>query len=149
LKDLWLTPQQAEAAGLHLNRDGLRRSAYQLLSYPDIGYESLAAIWPDLADYDPSVVSRVTADAVYSVYLDRQSAEIQAYKRDQALKVPDDLDLDGIAGLSNEIKLKLNAERPADLAQAARIEGMTPAALTLLAAHARRGRRQRAPEPIA
>jgi tRNA uridine 5-carboxymethylaminomethyl modification enzyme len=149
LKDVWVTPQQAEAAGLHLNRDGLRRSAYQLLSYPDIGYESLAAIWPDLADYDPSVVSRVTADAVYSVYLDRQSAEIQAYKRDQALKVPDDLDLDGIAGLSNEIKLKLNAERPADLAQAARIEGMTPAALTLLAAHARRGRRQRAPEPIA
>ncbi|MDR6874706.1 tRNA uridine 5-carboxymethylaminomethyl modification enzyme [Bosea sp. BE125] len=149
LKDVWVTPQQAEAAGLHLNRDGLRRSAYQLLSYPDIGYESLAVIWPDLADYAPSVVSRVTADAVYSVYLDRQSAEIQAYKRDQALKVPEDLDLDGISGLSNEIKLKLNAERPADLAQAARIEGMTPAALTLLAAHARRGRRQRAPEPIA
>ncbi|WNJ90700.1 tRNA uridine-5-carboxymethylaminomethyl(34) synthesis enzyme MnmG [Bosea sp. 685] len=149
LKDVWVTPQQAEGAGIHLNRDGLRRSAYQLLSYPDIGYESLAVIWPDLADYDPSVVSRVTADAVYSVYLDRQSAEIQAYKRDQALKVPEDLDLDGISGLSNEIKLKLNAERPADLAQAARIEGMTPAALTLLAAHARRGRRQRAPEPIA
>lgn len=149
LKDVWVTPQQAEGAGIHLNRDGLRRSAYQLLSYPDIGYESLAAIWPDLADYDPSVVSRVTADAVYSVYLDRQSAEIQAYKRDQALKVPEDLDLDGISGLSNEIKLKLNAERPADLAQAARIEGMTPAALTLLAAHARRGRRQRTPEPIA
>ncbi|POR45468.1 tRNA uridine-5-carboxymethylaminomethyl(34) synthesis enzyme MnmG [Bosea psychrotolerans] len=149
LRDVWVTPQQAEAVGLHLNRDGLRRSAYQLLSYPDISYESLAAIWPDLADYDPSVVSRVTADAVYSVYLDRQSAEIQAYKRDQALKVPEDLDLDGISGLSNEIKLKLNAERPADLAQAARIEGMTPAALTLLAAHARRGRRQRAPEPIA
>ncbi|CAN7693627.1 tRNA uridine-5-carboxymethylaminomethyl(34) synthesis enzyme MnmG [Bosea sp. LjRoot9] len=149
LKDVWVTPQQAEAVGLHLNRDGLRRSAYQLLSYPDIGYESLATIWPDLADFDPSVVSRVTADAVYSVYLDRQSAEIQAYKRDQALKVPEDLDLDGISGLSNEIKLKLNAERPADLAQAARIEGMTPAALTLLAAHARRGRRQRTPEPIA
>jgi tRNA uridine 5-carboxymethylaminomethyl modification enzyme len=149
LKDVWVTPQQAEAVGLHLNRDGLRRSAYQLLSYPDISYESLAAIWPDLGDYDPSVVSRVTADAVYSVYLDRQSAEIQAYKRDQALKVPEDLDLDGISGLSNEIRLKLNAERPADLAQAARIEGMTPAALTLLAAHARRGRRQRAPEPIA
>ncbi|AOO79856.1 tRNA uridine-5-carboxymethylaminomethyl(34) synthesis enzyme MnmG [Bosea vaviloviae] len=149
LKDVWVTPQQAEGAGIHLNRDGLRRSAYQLLSYPDIDYESLATIWPDLADYDPSVVSRVTADAVYSVYLDRQSAEIQAHKRDQALKVPEDLDLDEISGLSNEIKLKLNAERPADLAQAARIEGMTPAALTLLAAHARRGRRQRAPEPIA
>lgn len=141
LNSLWLTPQQAEAGGLQLNRDGLRRSAYQLLSYPDIGFEQLAVFWPELAAYAPSVVSRVTADAVYAVYLDRQAAEIQTYMRDQALKVPDDLDLDGISGLSNELKLKFSTDRPADLAQAARMEGMTPAALTLLAAHARRGRK--------
>ncbi|PTM40432.1 tRNA uridine-5-carboxymethylaminomethyl(34) synthesis enzyme MnmG [Bosea sp. 124] len=140
LGELWLTPQQAEVAGLQLNRDGVRRNAYQILSYPDIGFERLAAIWPDLASYAPAITARVTADAVYAVYLDRQSAEIAAYQRDQALKVPADLDLDGISGLSNELKTKLAHERPADLAQAGRIEGMTPAALTLLAAHARRGR---------
>lgn len=140
LQALTLTPQQAEAAGLQLNRDGLKRSAYQLLSYPDIGFESLAAVWPELAAYPAGVAARVTADAVYAVYLDRQAAEIQAYRRDQALKLPAELDLDGISGLSNELKAKLAAERPADLAQAGRIEGMTPAALTLLAAHARRRR---------
>ncbi len=141
LQNLWLTPQQAEAVGLQLNRDGVRRSAYQILSYPDVGFERLAAIWPELAVYPPGIAARVTADAVYAVYLDRQAAEIAGYRRDQALKVPEDLDLDGISGLSNELKAKLASERPADLAQAGRIEGMTPAALTLLAAHARRGRR--------
>jgi len=141
LQDLWLTPQQAGAVGLQLNRDGLRRSAYQILSYPDVGFERLADIWPELSIYSPAVEARVTADAVYAVYLDRQTAEIESYRRDQALKVPEDLDVGMIAGLSNELKAKLASERPADLAQAGRIEGMTPAALTLLAAHARRGRR--------
>ncbi len=140
LQALTLTPRQAEAAGLAVNRDGIRRSAYQILSYPDIGFERLAAVWPELGQFAPGVIARVTADAVYSVYLDRQAGEIAAYQRDQALKVPDDLDLDGISGLSNELKAKLTAERPADIAQAGRIEGMTPAALTLLAAHARRKR---------
>lgn len=144
LRDLTLTPQQAETAGLQLNRDGVRRSAYQLLSYPDIGFERLAAIWPELKAFPGSVIARVTADATYAVYLDRQAAEIGAYQRDQALAVPADLDLDGISGLSNELKAKLNQQRPANLAQAARIEGMTPAALTLLAAHARRDRRRAA-----
>jgi tRNA uridine 5-carboxymethylaminomethyl modification enzyme len=140
LQTLQLTPQQAAVAGLQLNRDGLRRSAYQILSYPDISFEQLAAVWPQLKQYSASVVDRVTADAVYAVYLDRQVAEIQAYRRDQALKVPADLDLDAISGLSNELKAKLAASRPSDLAQAGKIEGMTPAALTLLAAHARKSR---------
>jgi tRNA uridine 5-carboxymethylaminomethyl modification enzyme len=145
LSSLTLTPQQAESFGLQLNRDGLKRTAFQLLSYPDVSLETLARIWPELSSFAPAIASRVTADATYSVYLDRQAAEIQSYKRDQALAVPTDLDLDGISGLSNELKAKLNEHRPGNLAQAARIEGMTPAALTLLAAHARRGRR--APEP--
>lgn len=140
LENLSLTPQQAHGFGLQLNRDGLRRSAYQILSYPDVTFEQLTAVWPELNAHAAPVVARVTADAVYSVYLDRQAAEIQAYRRDQSLKVPADLDLDAISGLSNELKLKLAAQRPADLAQAGRIEGMTPAALTLLAAHARKGR---------
>ncbi len=148
LDRLSLTPQQAAGHGLQLNHDGLKRSAYQLLSYPDIGYDRLTQIWPELRSVEPAIASRVTADAVYSVYLDRQSAEIQSYQRDQSLRVPDDLDFDGISGLSSEINLKLASQRPADIAQAARIEGMTPAALTLLAAHARRRRPSRA-APVA
>ena len=140
LQNLWLTPQQADSVGLQLNRDGVRRSAYQILSYPDVDFERLAAVWPELHRWPASVVARVTADAVYAVYLDRQAAEIQAYRRDQSLKVPVDLDLDAISGLSNELKAKLAAQRPSDLAQAGKIEGMTPAALTLLAAHARKSR---------
>ncbi len=140
LRALWLTPREAETVGLQLNRDGLRRSAYQILSYPDVDFEQLVGIWPELQAHSASVIARVTADAVYSVYLDRQAAEIQAYRRDQALKVPADLNLDAISGLSNELKAKLAAQRPADLAQAGKIEGMTPAALTLLAAHARKSR---------
>lgn len=140
LRSLTLSPQQAEVAGLQLNRDGLRRSAFQILSYPDVGFDRLAAIWPELGGYSPRTIARVTADAVYSVYLDRQADEIASYQRDQALKLPDDLDLDGISGLSNELKAKLRTERPGDIAQAGRIEGMTPAALTLLAAHSRKRR---------
>ena len=140
LRTLTLSPQQAEAAGLQVNRDGIRRSAYQILSYPDVAFDALAAVWPELASFSGRTIARVTADAVYSVYLDRQAGEIAAYQRDQALKVPDDLDLDAISGLSNELKAKLRAERPADIAQAGRLEGMTPAALTLLAAHARKRR---------
>lgn len=141
LETLATTPTQAIAAGLQLNRDGLRRSAFQLLSYPDIGFEKLATIWPQLREFSAGVIARVTADAVYSVYLDRQAAEIDSYRRDQALKLPADLDLEAMSGLSNELRLKLASQRPADLAQAARIEGMTPAALTLLAAHSRKSRR--------
>lgn len=140
LQNLWLTPQQADSVGLQLNRDGVRRSAYQILSYPDVDFGRLAAVWPELHRWPASVTARVTADAVYAVYLDRQAAEIQAYRRDQSLKVPVDLDLDAISGLSNELKAKLALQRPADLAQAGKIEGMTPAALTLLAAHARKTR---------
>ncbi len=140
LQERTLTPQQADSVGLQLNRDGVRRSAYQILSHPEIGFDRLKAIWPELGDHSESVIARVTADAVYAVYLDRQAVEIQSYRRDQSLKVPADLDLDAISGLSNELKVKLALVRPADLAQASRIEGMTPAALTLLAAHARKAR---------
>lgn len=140
LQERSLTPQQAEAAGIQLNRDGVRRTAYQILSHPEIGFDRLKAVWPELGEYPESVIARVTADAVYAVYLDRQEAEIQSYRRDQSLKVPGDLDLNAISGLSNELKAKLAMIRPSDLAQAGRIEGMTPAALTLLAAHSRKAR---------
>ena len=138
LDDLSLTPSEAERHGIVLNRDGIRRSGFQLLSYPEIGWERLAAVWPQLAAIPPALAERVCTDATYAVYLDRQKADIAAFRRDEAVTLPDHLDYGGIAGLSNELRLKLDKVRPLTLGQAARIEGVTPAALTLLAAHARR-----------
>lgn len=138
LDTLSLTPNEAARHGLALNRDGLRRSAFQLLSYPEIGWDRLAAIWPELAATPPRIAERLRTDATYAVYLDRQSADIASFRRDEAVRLPAHLNYGGIAGLSNEMRVKLETVRPATLGQAARIEGVTPAALTLLAAHARR-----------
>jgi len=134
-----LTPSQAAAHGISLNRDGIRRTGFQLLAYPEIAWPDLAAIWPDLASVAPRIADRLKTDATYAVYLDRQNADIAAFRRDEAVRLPAGLDYAAISGLSNEMRVKLEAVRPGTLGQAARIEGVTPAALTLLAAHARRG----------
>ncbi|KST58597.1 tRNA uridine 5-carboxymethylaminomethyl modification protein [Methylobacterium sp. GXS13] len=138
LDSLSLTPNQAALQGIGLNRDGIRRSAFQLLAYPEISWGQLAAIWPELAETSPRVADRLKTDATYAVYLDRQNADIAAFRRDEAVRLPASLDYAGISGLSNEMRVKLETVRPGTLGQAARIEGVTPAALTLLAAHARR-----------
>jgi len=138
LQDLSITPQEAKRRGLDLNQDGIRRSAYQLLSYPTIEWPALKAIWPDLSGVAPSVIERLKTDATYAVYMDRQQADIAAYRRDENIVLDITLDFRSLPGLSNEIKSKLDLVRPQTLGQAARIEGITPAALTLLAAHARR-----------
>lgn len=138
---LSLTPNQARAVGIELNQDGIRRSAFQLLSYPDIDWTRLCEVWPELSAVPPRVAERLCTDATYAVYLDRQQADIAAFRRDEAVALPIRLDYAGIPGLSNEMRLKLEAVRPGTLGQAARIEGVTPAALTLLAAHARRAER--------
>ncbi len=136
-----LTPDEANRNGLHLKRDGVRRTAFELLSHPDITLMDLVRIWPELGAAPESVKERVACDAIYAVYLDRQQADIEVYQRDRAIALPDDLDLDGLSGLSNELRSKLKSVRPGNLAQASRMEGMTPAALTLLAIQARRTRR--------
>ena len=141
LDALALTPSQAAGHGISLNRDGIRRTAFQLLAYPEIEWRDLAAIWPDLAAVPPQVADRLKTDATYAVYLDRQNADIAAFRRDEAVRLPAGLDYAAISGLSNEMRTKLETVRPGTLGQAARIEGVTPAALTLLAAHARRGDR--------
>lgn len=133
-----ITPAEAARHGLSLNRDGQRRTAFELLSYPTIGIGDLARIWPAFGTLDPKVAEQLEIEAKYAVYLDRQAADVAAFRRDEALCLPEDLDFSRLPGLSNEVRQKLEAIRPRTLGQAGRIDGITPAALTLLAAHIRR-----------
>jgi tRNA uridine 5-carboxymethylaminomethyl modification enzyme len=140
VRSVSLTPKEAERHGLTLNKDGQRRTAFELMSYPTITTDDLARIWPQLGSFAPKIVEQVATDAKYDVYLSRQAADVAAYRRDESFALPDDLDYDTLNGLSNEARQKLAAHRPRTIGQAARIDGITPAALTLIAAHLRRGR---------
>jgi tRNA uridine 5-carboxymethylaminomethyl modification enzyme len=133
-----LTPSEAERHGLSLNKDGQRRSAFELLSHPGIGIEQLARIWPRFGDLPAVIADQLAIDALYDVYLSRQAADIATYRRDESLQLPEDLDYAQLPGLSNEAKQKLQSIRPRTIGQAGRIDGMTPAALTLLVAHLKR-----------
>jgi tRNA uridine 5-carboxymethylaminomethyl modification enzyme len=135
-----LTPKEAERHGLALNKDGQRRTAFEILSYPNIGIADLAKIWPRLADFAPKIAEQIEIDAKYDVYLSRQAADIAAYRRDESFALPDDLDYAVLPGLSNEMKQKLTRHRPRTIGHACKIDGITPAALTLLVAHVKRGR---------
>ncbi|MDB5447151.1 MAG: gidA [Phenylobacterium sp.] len=137
-KSLRLTPAEAARAGLLVKADGQRRDLLQLLAYPSIGFEDLARIWPQVAGWSPVVREQLEIDASYAGYLDRQAADAEAFRRDEDLRLPADLDYVGVGGLSNEVREKLAAVRPLTLGQAARIEGVTPGALTALLAHVRR-----------
>jgi tRNA uridine 5-carboxymethylaminomethyl modification enzyme len=132
-----LTPNEAERYGLTLNRDGQRRSAFELLSFPTIGIDTVRRIWPRLGDFPARILEQLEIDAKYRVYLSRQAADIEAFRRDESLTLPEGLDYAGVKGLSNEARQKLSAIRPQTIGQAGRIDGMTPAALTLLVAHVR------------
>ncbi len=145
LAALSATPDEAGSAGIRVSRDGVRRSAWELLAYPNIDLARLAALWPELVEMDKDSARQLEIEARYAVYLQRQEADIEAFRRDDALALPADLDLSAISGLSAEIQSKLAAARPATIAAAGRISGITPAALTLLLGHARRrgGKRPR------
>ncbi len=142
-----LTPTEAERYGLMLNKDGRRRSGFELLSFPTIGIADLARIWPRLRDFPVKIQEQLEIDAKYDVYLSRQATDIAAFRRDESLQLPEDLDYAAVRGLSNEARQKLTSVRPRTVGQAGRIDGMTPAALTLLAGHIRKGRRK--PKQIA
>ncbi len=135
---LTLTPAAAAKAGLPVKADGQRRDVVELLAYPTIGFDDLAAIWPQIAAWTPAVREQIEIDASYAGYLDRQAADADAFRRDENLRLPADLDYAAIGGLSNEVREKLANVRPLTLGQAARIEGVTPGALTALLAHVRR-----------
>ncbi len=138
-----LTPNEAVRHGLKVNLDGVRRNAHQLLAYPDIAVRDLAAVWPELARFPAAVIEQLEIDAKYAGYLDRQVADIEAFRRDEDLTIPADTDYGTIAGLSNEMQHKFNQTRPVTLGQASRIDGVTPAALTLLLQSVKRKSRRR------
>jgi tRNA uridine 5-carboxymethylaminomethyl modification enzyme len=139
---LTVTPNEAERHGLALKKDGQRRSAIDLLSHPNIGMAEVIRIWPQLGEIPQAIAQQIETDAKYSVYLARQSADVAAYRRDESLELPDTIEYAAMTALSMEVRHKLESVRPRTIGQAGRIDGMTPAALTLLAAHVRRGGKQ-------
>jgi tRNA uridine 5-carboxymethylaminomethyl modification enzyme len=135
LQSLSLTPTEAGRHGIEVNRDGRRRSAFDLLALPGIDLGRLAAIWPQIGSLDPRIADQVAVDARYASYVRRQELDVEALRKDEALRIPAELDFSSLPGLSTEVRQKLARHRPATLAQAARIDGVTPAALLLLLAH--------------
>jgi tRNA uridine 5-carboxymethylaminomethyl modification enzyme len=145
-KSLTLTPNEAARVGLALNKDGHRRSAFELLAFPEIGWMEISAIWPELSAIDPSIAVHLEIDAKYDVYLKRQVADVEAFRRDEGL-ILGDIDYRVVPGLSNEARSKLEAARPRTVGQAGRLDGMTPAALGILAAYLRREARRKTLSP--
>jgi tRNA uridine 5-carboxymethylaminomethyl modification enzyme len=141
-KSLAITPNEATRHGLALNKDGVRRSAFELLAYPDIEWSMLRGIWPELSAIDPSISVHLEIDAKYDVYLKRQTADVDAFRRDEGL-VLTDIDYTDVPGLSNEARARLEAARPRTVGQAGRLDGLTPAALGILAAYLRREARRK------
>ena len=138
LRSLKITPSEAKKTGISIKQDGVRRSAMDLLSHKDITTSKLVDIWPELSVLNSEIREQVEKDAVYVNYIDRQQSAVNAMRKDEKLAIPDSFNFTNISGISNEIKQKLLQARPTTLAQAGRIEGMTPAALALILTTIRR-----------
>ncbi|MCZ2203517.1 tRNA uridine-5-carboxymethylaminomethyl(34) synthesis enzyme MnmG [Bartonella sp. A05] len=143
-KELFLSPNEASRYGLQINRDGIRRSAYDLLAYPHMSVEHLSSFWPQLQSIDTRTVEALEIEAQYAVYLERQAQDIAALQRDERLEIPSSLDIQEISGLSNELKAKIQKISPRSIADAQKIDGMTPAALSLIITYIQRQRREKA-----
>jgi len=137
-----VTPSEAAKYGISLRKDGQRRTAFELLSYPDFATSDLTRLWPELGRLEPRIAEQLEIDAKYDVYLSRQAADVESYRRDENLILGEDLDYAALPGLSNEARNKLQAHKPRTVGQAGRIDGITPAALTLLVAHIKRQQRK-------
>ena len=133
-----LSPNEAASHGIRINQDGVRRSGYDLLAYPDIDLARLQRIWPELNGLSKRVREAIEIEAAYAVYMNRQESDIAEARREEERRIPVDFDFATLPGLSIELRQKLKAARPSNLAQAARVDGMTPAALTLLLAYLKR-----------
>ena len=144
LEQVSLTPQEAGTHGIRVKRDGRRRTGLDLLSFPDVSFEVLSDIWPELQAISPDIAQQVANDALYANYFERQSRDAAMIKRDENHRIPAEFEFSNIEGLSNEIKSKLALHRPESLADAAKIDGITPAALTLILANLRKSDRKSA-----
>ncbi|WP_273417818.1 tRNA uridine-5-carboxymethylaminomethyl(34) synthesis enzyme MnmG [Hyphomonas adhaerens] len=141
LQTLSLSPAKAREAGWNVNQDGRVRTAWEYLGYKDISLGTLVKVWPELSGIEPDIAAQLEIEALYSGYIERQAGDVEALRRDEALRIPEAIDYSAIGGLSNEVRQKLEAIRPATLGQASRIEGVTPGALTALLGHVKRRRK--------
>jgi tRNA uridine 5-carboxymethylaminomethyl modification enzyme len=132
------TPNALQKAGTKVNQDGVWRSAFDILGYRTVSWDGLVALWPELGTLEPAVAEQVQIDAQYAGYIERQESDVAAYRRDEALEIPGTLEYAAISGLSNEVREKLMKVAPRTIGQAARIDGVTPAAVILLLRHVRR-----------
>ncbi|MCD8497543.1 MAG: tRNA uridine-5-carboxymethylaminomethyl(34) synthesis enzyme MnmG [Alphaproteobacteria bacterium] len=139
VKNLVATPNELEKQGINVNKDGVRRNVSDLLAYPHIGWEQLQTIWPALGGVTGAIREQVEIDALYAGYVGRHDADIEAFRKDEALKIPDNLDYKAVGSLSNEVRAKLEQARPATLGAASRIPGVTPAAVVALLRYVKRG----------
>ncbi|OFX08647.1 MAG: tRNA uridine-5-carboxymethylaminomethyl(34) synthesis enzyme MnmG [Alphaproteobacteria bacterium RIFOXYD12_FULL_60_8] len=140
LRSFSLTPTEMERRGFSIKQDGVRRSAFALLGYPDTTWDDLAVLWPDLPSFRPDVAEQMEIEARYAGYLERQLADVAAFRKEENLLLPDDIDYSALGSLTHELRDKLIASRPSTLGAAARIPGMTPAALTALLVYVKRRR---------
>ncbi len=143
LRSLMLTPDEAAKSGLSINRDGRKRSAFELLSYPDVDVARLTTIWPEIGRLESEIAEQLAVDARYAVYVKRQELDIAAFRKDEGIAIPSEFAFAALPGLSTELRQKLERHRPASLGQAARLDGMSPAALMLLLAHLKKGQTAR------
>ena len=141
LKAKLLTPKEINAGGISVNQDGNRRDGIQVLAFPDVKFEDVLDLFPELTETPRVIREQVERDALYSNYIARQQKDVDALKRDEAQNIPKGFDYTTIDSLSNELKQKLGQVQPMNLAQAGRVDGMTPAALTLLLAKLRQRKR--------
>jgi tRNA uridine 5-carboxymethylaminomethyl modification enzyme len=136
------TPNEVRSVGINVNLDGSRRTAYQLLSFKDVTPDTIAQLNAAVGDIDSDILAQLARQALYANYIQRQDRDVALLRKDENLQFPADFVFDGLSGLSNELQHKLHQARPENIAQAARIEGMTPAALSLLVAKIRSGQRK-------
>jgi len=132
-----LSPNEARRHGIEVNLDGVKRSLYELLAYPDIDLKQLVKVLPELASIDGKTAEAIEIEAKYAVYLDRQKADAALILKEEERTIPEALDFESVPGLSNELRQKMKLRRPRSLAEAQRIDGMTPAALAIILAHVR------------
>eukprot|EP00439_Symbiodinium_sp_Y106_P088124 s1_g660.t1 len=137
------TPAKLAKAGFKINQDGVRRTAFDLLAYAEIGLADVLEVWPELGELEPEIAEQLEIDATYAVYLERQAADVRAFRKDEALVIPTELDYQSVPGLSQEVRQKLADARPVTLGQASRVEGVTPAAITTLLLFVKRGNLRR------